>query len=129
MKPTVRQCIFWIPRLLGLLFALFISLFALDVFNEGYEFLETLLALLMHLIPTFLILALLAAAWRREWIGAIGFIGLAVVYGIMSRNDFSMSTFLIIGGPLLLTGFLFMLSWVYNPRDPVNGETVRRRRS
>jgi hypothetical protein len=45
-------------------FAVFISMFELDVFGAGYGFLNTIIALLMHLIPTVIILIVLAVSWR-----------------------------------------------------------------
>jgi hypothetical protein len=38
MNESKRRMLFWTPRLLSILFAIFISLFALDVFGEGYGF-------------------------------------------------------------------------------------------
>ena len=81
MNKSVKRVVFWLPRILCLLFAVFISLFALDVFGEGYGFWETIVAFLIHLIPTGLILIALAIAWRWEWIGAILF---AAVLGVGS---------------------------------------------
>ena len=65
-KPILH----WTPRILALLFAVFLSLFALDVFGEGYGFWKTILALVMHLIPTGIVLAVLAVSWRWQWLGA-----------------------------------------------------------
>ena len=66
----VKRFLFWLPRVLSALFAAFISLFALDVFGAGYGFWETIWALFVHLIPTWLILAALAISWRWEcWAG------------------------------------------------------------
>jgi hypothetical protein len=45
MNQTVEKVLFWSPRVLGILIAIFISLFALDVFGEGYSFWETIIAL------------------------------------------------------------------------------------
>ncbi len=41
MKRPMKQFLFWSPRVLTILFALFLSLFALDVFGEGYGFWAT----------------------------------------------------------------------------------------
>jgi hypothetical protein len=35
MKGPVRRLLFWSPRVLCVAFAIFLSLFALDVFSEG----------------------------------------------------------------------------------------------
>ena len=111
MKETVNRIVFWAPRILCLLFAVFISVFALDVFGAGYGFWETILALLIHMIPTAIILVALAIAWRWEWIGAILFFGLGAWYLIMAWGRFPWTTYLIISGPAFLIGVLFLVSW------------------
>lgn len=108
MNTMTRRMLFWSPRILGILFAIFLSLFALDVFNEGYSVGETILALLIHLIPTYLVVISLAIAWRWEWVGSILFIALAVFY-LASSGGGSW----IISAPLLLIGSLFLLNWTY----------------
>jgi hypothetical protein len=113
MKNRVERAVFWMPRILCLLFAAFVSLFALDVFGEGYGFWETIVALIMHLIPTGIILAALAVAWRWPWIGAILFVALGVWYLIMAAGRFEWITYLLIAGPLFLVGALFLVDWVY----------------
>jgi hypothetical protein len=98
---------------LGILFALFISLFALDVFGEGYSFWETIAALLIHLIPTYLVIIALVAAWRWAWTGALSFSGLAIFYVVMAWGRFPLVTYLAISGPLALIGLLFLINWIY----------------
>lgn len=113
MNKTVKRVLYWTPRILSILFAMFISLFALDVFGAGYSFWETLVALLMHLIPTFVILIVLAISWRWEWIGGVLFISLAVFYLVEAWGKFHWSTYLVISGPSFLVGILFIINWFY----------------
>jgi hypothetical protein len=113
MKKPVKWVVFWTPRIVCVLFAIFISLFALDVFGEAYGFWETIVAFLIHLIPTGIILVVLAIAWRWEWIGAALFVGLGVWYLLMAWGKFGWPTYLVIAGPLFLLGTLFMLNWLY----------------
>jgi hypothetical protein len=94
------------------LFAAFISVFALDVFGAGYGFWETLAALFIHLIPTWVILAVLAVAWRREWAGAIAFAALGVGYIVTAWGKFPWVTYLIVAGPAFLAGVLFLVNWL-----------------
>lgn len=103
---------FWTPRILTILFAIFISLFALDVFVEGYGLWKTIGALLIHLIPSFLIIAILIFAWKWEWIGGLLFIGLGVIYILFAWGKMHYSAFFGISGPLFLVGILFMLNWI-----------------
>ena len=111
-----KHLFFWTPRVLGFLFAGFLSLFALDVFNEGYGPWKTVLAFGIHLIPTFLVLAALAASWRWEWMGVLLFGGLAAYYVVMTRGHQHWSAYALISGPLLVTGLLFLVDWIYRTR-------------
>ena len=100
---------YWSPRVLGILFAILISLFGLDVCMEGYGFWETIVALLMHLIPTAIILLALAIAWRWERVGGILFILLGVSYIALFWDPERLPGYLMISGPLFLVGILFLL--------------------
>jgi hypothetical protein len=113
MKATSKRLLFWTPRVLCLLFAAFISVFALDVFEGGFGGWKTVLALLVHLIPTFLILVVLAVSWRWEWVGALLFSGLAVCYMVLFWGRFHWSVYAVISGPLCLLGVLFFLNWLW----------------
>lgn len=109
MKPT-RSALFWAPRLLGIAITLFISIFALDVFGQGYSFGEWAVAFFMHLIPTFVVLAALLIAWRWERIGGALFIFLGLLYIWMFWEPRRSLGYLLISGPLFVTGALFLLN-------------------
>jgi hypothetical protein len=113
MKKPLGQILFWAPRILGILFAIFISIFALDVFDAGYGFWETLLALGMHLIPTGLVLVILLLAWRWAWLGGILFPVLGLLYLVTAWGRFDWSAYVVISGPLILEGILFLVDWRY----------------
>ena len=111
MKEPRKTILYWCPRILSILFAAFISIFALDVFDEGYAFGELMVALFMHLVPTFLIIIAIIIGWKREWIGAILFIGLAIFYIAMTAFRMHWTAYLFIPLPLLIIGILYLLSW------------------
>ena len=69
MSDTTRRLLYWAPRVLGILFALFVSIFALDVFGQATVSGARFRALLMHLIPVYILLIALAIGWRWEWAG------------------------------------------------------------
>jgi hypothetical protein len=106
-----QQMLYWAPRALCIVFAALISLLALDVFEEHAGFWDTSLALLMHLIPTFLMIGVLVLSWRREWIGGVLFIVLGVLYVVSAWGRFPFGTYLVVSGPLMLIGILFLLNW------------------
>jgi len=113
MKKPLPQILFWTPRILGILFAVFTSVFALDVLGEGYGFWETVLAFGMHLIPTGILLVILLLAWRWEWIGGILFPGFGILYVVTAWGRVHWSAYLVISGPLILDGVFFLVNWRY----------------
>ena len=78
----------------------------MDVFGQGASFWATFVALMAHLIPTFLVVIILILSWKWPWIGGISFIILGIAYVIMMEGKY-----LIIYIPLFLVGILFLLSW------------------
>ena len=111
MSSIMPRFLFWAPRVLCILFALFLSIFAADVFGENQGFLATAGALFMHLIPVFIVLLVLALAWRHELLGAGIFCALAVVYVATAGVRMHWSASAAIAGPLMLIGALFISSW------------------
>lgn len=113
MNQSLMRLLFWGPRGLTILFILFLGLFALDVFGEGYTFWETLVALFMHLIPNMIVALILILAWKWEWIGAVLFAGLGLFYILWTWGRFHISAYFAISGPLFVVAVLFCLGWVY----------------
>jgi hypothetical protein len=111
MTAPAKRLLFWTPRAICIAFAVFLSLFALDVFSEGYGFWKSALALLIHLVPVYIVLAVLAIAWRWEWVGAVGFAGLASWYAYGTwrcHPDWALT----ITGPLVVIAALFLVNWL-----------------
>jgi hypothetical protein len=104
---SMLAVLFWAPRLLGVLFVLFVSMFALDVLVEGSGWKATLAALAIHLIPAAVLFVVLAIAWRFDIAGGFLFALLAVTYMVQSWGH--PDWILAISGPLFLIGFLFLL--------------------
>ena len=108
MSPA-PNLILWLPRAVAIAAALFIGIFALDAFSEGRSFWASLPQFAVHLLPTWILLATIAVAWRRPWIGGVVFLSLAAVYAVSaSRHP---DWILVIAGPLALVGALYFLSW------------------
>lgn len=113
MKDSNERILCWMPRILSILFAAFISIFALDVLGTGDSRGETILAFLIHLIPTALVLVALVIAWRWERMGAILFAALGSWYIIMAWGDMHWTAYFFISGPLFLIAALFLAHWLY----------------
>lgn len=111
MNETTKRVLYWTPRIIGLAFAAFLGIFALDVFSMPVDIGHKALALLMHLIPTGMVLVALMIVWRREWVGAVLFPLLAVVHLVPTWGRLDWSGYALIDGPLLLLGILFWVNW------------------
>lgn len=95
----MKKVFYLAPRVLAIAFVIFISLFALDVLGEP----RWLLALAMHLIPSFVLVVLTVIAWKWEQLGGLLFLaaGLAALF-------LSSSSALIVSLPLFVIGGLFL---------------------
>ena len=116
MTKPIKQIIYWAPRIFCILFAIFISIFSLDVFSAGYNFWQTVFAFTMHNIPTAVIIIALIISWRREWIGGVLFTALGFLYIIMEWGKFHLDAYLLISGLLFLIGILFFVNWFYKSK-------------
>ena len=114
------KILYWTPRVLCILAIMFISLFALDAFEPGRTLGQQLLAFLIHLVPSFILLAILLVAWKWEKIGAIIFILIGVImsplvfiHNYRMNESFGMSLGIIamITLPFIIVGILFVLSY------------------
>jgi hypothetical protein len=111
-----KDWIFLTPRIISIIFILFLALFSLDVFGEGLSLFQVLVAFLMHNIPVFILAILLWISWKKEIVGAITFIlaGIAYIFLTLGRNEFQwymISWSLIIAGPAFFIGILFWIGW------------------
>ncbi len=119
MSPLSKRCLFWAPRALSVLFIAFLSLFAMDVFSGHLGFWQTALALTMHLIPCFVLIAALILAWRWEWIGAALYATAGLLYvgwvASVSRpipQTVRFTWALCIAGPAFVIAGLFLANWM-----------------
>ncbi|HNW90119.1 MAG TPA: hypothetical protein PKN48_10685 [Bacteroidales bacterium] len=118
MKKSIL-IIHWLPRILCILAILFVSIFALDAFDPGLTTGQQILGFIMHLIPSFLLIALLVVAWKWEYAGGIIYmvIGLSLsplVFMINYRMNhsvcMSLGIIMALTIPFAIIGFLFILS-------------------
>lgn len=111
--------LYWTPRILCILAILFISMFAFDSFSPNLTIWQQIGAFLLHLVPSFILLAFLLVAWKWELIGGliftvIGLVATPFIYLHNYRMNHSVSSsllvILIITIPFVLVGVLFIIS-------------------
>lgn len=98
------------PRVLAILFILFISLFALDSFPGEAPFLQEFVGFLIHLIPSFVMIVLLVISWNRPLVGGWLFALLGVLFTVFFKTYRSILGFAILSLPLAVISALFFAS-------------------
>ena len=120
MDKKVNKFIYWTPRILSIIFILFLAIFSLDIFDMELGFWETLLGLFMHNIPVFILAIVLWISWKREIVGGIVFTLAGIFYVVimlvnMLKNSFEwymVSWNFTVAGPAFLIGILFIINWL-----------------
>lgn len=119
MKNSIKL-FHWLPRILCILAIVFVSLFALDAFNDKLPILEQIKDFIIHLVPSFVLIILLIIAWKWEKIGGIIFLVLGLGFSpfLFMKNykmnqSIAMSSvvILIICVPFIIVGILFLISY------------------
>lgn len=101
---------YWLPRILAILFTVFLAVFSLDVFDSGYSFWETVAAFIIHNIPSFLLIAAAFIAWRHEKIGGVIFIALGIIATAFFHTTNNIASFLAVSLPFFVIGILFLVA-------------------
>jgi hypothetical protein len=116
IKKKINKFIFWTPRILGIIFILFLMMFSLDIFQPGLTAWQITIGLFMHNIPVLILLIFLIISWKYEIVGGIVFIlaGLLYIFLLITSSHFEWYMLiwsLTISGPAFLIGILFMINW------------------
>jgi len=121
MKNEINKFVYWTPRVLSIIFLVFLAMFSLDIFDMELNFWQTLLGLFMHNIPVLILLFVLIISWKREIVGAIVFILAGIFYAILAIN--AANTWLMalawiaqISGPAFIIGGFFLANWLKKRR-------------
>lgn len=127
VMKTSDKILHWAPRILGLLTILFISLFAFDSFSPSNTLWQNFLSLLIHLLPSIVMLIVLLIAWKWELAGGIIFLlaGIAwsvfIYIGNLKRTGVpgkALMVVLILGLPIVIAGILFIVSHYRHSGNP-----------
>ena len=105
----------WTPRVLAILFIAFVSMFSLDVFGVGYSPWETVVAFTMHNIPSFVLILCVILAWRRPWVGSLGFLAFAAWY-LTTMRGFDWTAYALLAGIPAVIALLYAADWLVRRR-------------
>jgi hypothetical protein len=119
MSHLTKRALFWMPRILSIMFIAFLSIFALDVFDGHHSFWQTVVAFLIHEIPVFVLILALILAWRWEWIGTLLYAGLGslhIAWVLFLQQHIPPAAIpgiiLLLDGPAFVIAGLFLANWL-----------------
>jgi hypothetical protein len=96
---------------IGVLYALALLIFAGDVFNKDQSTTQTILDLLLHFIPTAIVLFLVVIAHQRPLVGSIIFAINGLVYIITGWANLHWTAHVLIAGPLLVLSVVYIIAY------------------
>ena len=114
---NMKNVLLWLPRLLVIAYILFLSIFAFDAFSADSTVLENILGLIMHLVPSFILMLVLFVAWKNEKLGAVLFAILVVIFTIFVNSYRELVTFAIISLPLFAISSALLLSHYFRNKE------------
>ncbi len=119
----INKFIYWTPRILSIIFILFLALFSLDVFDTGLSFWQTVVAFLMHNIPVFVLSIVLIISWKYEIVGGVAFILVGLLYVVLTLINKPFEWYMLawivqISGVAFFIGVLFLAGWFKKNKKP-----------
>ncbi len=125
--------IHWTPRVICILAILFVSMFALDSFSPELSIWQQIGGFLIHLIPSYILLAFLLIAWKWELVGgilllliSIGFSPFIYLHNFNMNHSVLMSLQIIfmINFPFMLSGSLFIWEHFIKNKKRLNNISI-----
>lgn len=113
----MKNVLLWLPRVLAIAYIIFLGIFAFDAFSADSTVLENILGLIMHLVPSFILMLVLFVAWKNEKLGAVLFAILAVIFTIFFNSYRELVTFAIISLPLFAISSALLLSHYFRNKE------------
>ena len=114
---SVGKLLYLSPRVLSVVFIIFLALFSLDVFDSTSGAGNITVGLFVHNVPSIVLLIITVIAWRRELVGAVAFFSGALLYVIFAAvrtwPEWSLTLLwsLTIAGPALVIAVLYYFNW------------------
>jgi hypothetical protein len=103
----MKKFLYWLPRILSVLFICFLTLFSLDVFEIEAPWYQLIGGFLIHSIPSLVLIVVTIIAWKKPKIG--GWLFMAVGLGLAILTKFNLMSMVIYVSPIIV-GILYLVS-------------------
>ena len=122
MKNNQNKFIYWTPRVLSILFIIFLALMSVNTIAQKLGLWQVVFGIFVNNIVAFILLAALIVSWKYEIVGGIAFILAGTLYSVLlARNTFEWYLLAwagIVPGITFFVGILFLIGW-YKKRMPI----------
>jgi hypothetical protein len=110
-NDSIRKFLFHSPRLLAVLFAVFLVFQAAMVFNDPISSIgEQTLRFIVKLLLPAIVIGSLAVAWKKNHLGGLIFITLGIGFVLVGWKSFTLAKLFFAGGVMVFIGVLFLLN-------------------
>ena len=109
----INKILYWAPRILSIVFILFLMMFSLDIFGNNYSFWETILGLFMHNIPAMILGVILIISWKYEIVGGIVFTLAGIAYITMTIINANVPWYIVISWSVTIAGLAFLIGILF----------------
>ena len=107
----MKLFLFLTPRLLALLIAIFLEVFAFDIFDVIIPFEKKFGIFMIHSIPSLFLLVATHISWKNSLLGIISFSVLLLGFSLYYNTLYDTALFLVISVPLMIIAFLYALDY------------------
>ena len=120
-KINWKKVLPWVPKIIAILYIIFITLFAFD---------ESVISLpwFVHLMPTIILALIVIFTWKKPLTASIIFLVLGFGFTLIFRTYNNLLTFLLISLPLILISILFLLERLFTKKKDDLQKKKRRER-
>jgi hypothetical protein len=109
----MAKFILWAPRVLTIIITIFLSVMVFNIFKGLVVTRENSLAALMNISPALIMIAGLVIGWKHKLAGGIIIMILGIIMTFLLRKYGDLIVFLPLATPILVTGILYVLSFLY----------------
>ncbi len=107
----LKNKLIWIPRILTIVYALFLMLFSFDAFSGDSSLMLKILGFLIHNLPTVALILIIILTWKRTLIAGMLYLVAGLIFTIYFKTwQQGLMVFGFISLPLFIVGTMFIIS-------------------
>lgn len=99
----------WLPRILSIVFILFLTLFSFDVFGTDAPLYQEIFGFFIHTLPSIALLIILILGWKKPFYTGVLYLILAIFFTVFFKTYQSTYSFILLSLLPAIIGVLFIV--------------------